>query len=80
MNRYQDEINAEYNRQRILKEAEQVRLEKIGHRSRPYRPTIFERSMFNFANWMISTGKQLRRRYEVPAVPCNHITTGSPAR
>ena len=80
MNRYQDEINAEYNRQRILKEAEQVRLEKIGHRSRPYRPTIFERSMFNFANWMISTGKQLRRRYEVPAVSCNHITTGSPAR
>lgn len=80
MNRYQDEINAEYNRQRILKEAEQIRLEKTGHRSRPYRPTVFERSMFNFANWMISTGKHLRRRYEVPAVPCNHIRTGSPAR
>jgi hypothetical protein len=26
--------------------------------------------MYNFANWMISTGKQLRKRYEVPCVDC----------
>jgi hypothetical protein len=26
--------------------------------------------MFNVANWMISTGKQLRKRYEVPCVDC----------
>jgi hypothetical protein len=22
--------------------------------------------MFSFANWMIATGKQLRKRYEIP--------------
>jgi hypothetical protein len=80
MNRYQDEINAEYNRQRILKEAEQIRLEKLAHKSRVYRPGIFERTMFNFANWMISTGKQLRHRYEIPSVNCNHATSRSLAR
>jgi len=80
MNHYQDELTAEYNRQRILDEFEQIRLEKIARRSRVYRPSMFERTMFNFANWMISTGKQLRRRYEIPAVNCNKTPTGSFAR
>jgi hypothetical protein len=26
--------------------------------------------MFNFANWMIATGKRLRKRYEIPAANC----------
>ena len=80
MNRYQDEINAEYHRQRILEESNQIRLEKLAQGSRIYRPGIFERSMFNFANWMITTGKQLRRRYEIPAINCNNTTTRSLAR
>ena len=80
MNRYQDEINAEYHRQRILEESKQIRLEKLAQVSRIYRPGIFERSMFNFANWMITTGKQLRRRYEIPAINCNNTTTHSLAR
>jgi len=77
MNFYQDENTAKYNRQRIVDEFEQMRLEKLARKSRPYRPDIFERSMFNFANWMISTGKQLRRRYEIPAVNCNKTPTGN---
>jgi hypothetical protein len=79
MNHYQDEINAEYHRQAILNETEQVRLENIARSSHIHQPGIYERTMYNFANWMISTGKQLRRRYEIPAVQCNHATR-SPAR
>ena len=66
------EKTAEYNRQRIWDEVKQIHLERIALQSRVYRPGLFERTMFNLANWMISTGKQLRKRYEIPVVNCNH--------
>ena len=71
MNHYQDELTAEYHRQQIADEMKQIRLEQIALKSRPYKPGRYERTMFNFANWMISTGKQLRKRYEVPVTNCN---------
>ena len=77
MNNWNNEYMAEYHRQEILDEVEQIRLEKLAVTSRVYRPGLFERTMFNFANWMISTGKQLRKRYEIPAVDCNHSRSGS---
>jgi hypothetical protein len=77
MNNWNNEYMAEYHRQEILNEVEQIRLEKIAVKSRVYRPGLFERTMFNFANWMISTGKQLRKRYEIPAVDCSKSRTGS---
>jgi len=80
MNHWQDEIHAEYNRQRILDEVKQIQLEKLALKSRVYRPGVFERTMFRFANWMISTGKQLRRRYEIPQVNCNKSTSSGFAR
>ena len=70
MNNWHTEFMAEYHRQDILKEAEHIRLEELAVKSRVYRPRFFERTMFNFANWMISTGKQLRKRYEIPCVDC----------
>jgi hypothetical protein len=70
MNNWTQEFMAEYHRQDILKEAEHIRLENFAVRSQVYRPGPFERTMFKFANWMISTGKQLRKRYEVPCVDC----------
>lgn len=77
MNNWHNEFMAEYHRQDILKEAEQIRLEKLVITSRVYRPRFFERTMFNLANWMISTGKQLRDRYEVPVVNCSDSPSGS---
>ena len=71
MNNWQNEYLAEYHRQQILEEIEHIRLEKTALTSRVYRPRFFARTMFSFANWMISTGKQLRKRYEIPAVNCN---------
>ena len=77
MNHWHDEFMAEYHRQQILDEVDQIRLEKLALKSRLYRPGWFERTMFNFANWMIATGKQLRKRYEVPAVDCSKSPSGS---
>ena len=70
MNNWTQEFMAEYHRQDILKEAEHIRLENFAVSSRVYRPGAFERTMFKLANWMISTGKLLRKRYEVPCVDC----------
>ncbi|RPJ19120.1 MAG: hypothetical protein EHM33_30805 [Chloroflexi bacterium] len=77
MNNWQTEFLAEDHRQQILEEVEQIRLEQLALKSRVYRPRFFERTMFNFANWMISTGKHLRKRYETPAANCSHPPTGS---
>lgn len=77
MNSWHDDFMAEYHRQDIIQEAEHIRLERLALQSRVYRPGLFARTMFSFANWMISTGKQLRQRYtrsgpvdEVPCVDC----------
>lgn len=75
MNHYYDERTAEYNRQRIHDEFEQIRLEQLTIKSQVYRPSRFEKLMFNFANWLISIGKRLRQRYEDPAV--NRKTSSS---
>jgi elongation factor P hydroxylase len=75
MHNWHNEFMAEYHRQDILKEAEQIRLERIALKSRVYRPGFYARTMFSVANWMISTGKQLRKRYEVPTVDCSKKTT-----
>ena len=70
MNYHQDELTAEYNRKRIQTEFEQLRLERLALRSTTSLPGRFTRLMFNLANWMITTGKQLRKRYEIPAANC----------
>ena len=77
MNNWHNQFMAEYHRRGILEEAEQIRLERTAVKSRVYRPGFYARTMFNFANWMVSTGKQLRKRYEVPAVDCSKNRTGS---
>ena len=80
MNHWHNEFMAEYHRQGILEEAEQIRLERIALKSRVYRPGVYARTMYSFANWMIASGKQLRKRYEVPAVDCRKTATGTFAR
>ena len=77
MNNWNNEYMAEYHRQEVLDQVEQIRLEKLVVSSRIYRPGVFERTMFNFANWMISTGKQLRKRYEIPCVDCSNSHSSS---
>ena len=70
MHNWHNDFMAEYHRQDILQEAKHIRLERIALTSRVYRPRLFERTMFNFANWMIFKGKQLRKRYEIPCADC----------
>lgn len=75
MNNWTNEFMAEYHRQEILQEVEHIHLEGIAVKARVYRPGLFERTMFTFANWMIATGKQLRKRYEIPTVESNQTAT-----
>jgi len=79
MNHWHNEFMAEYHRQDILNEVDHIHLETLAVGSRVYQPGFFARTMYNFANWMISTGKQLRKRYEMPCVDCP-TPTGSFAR
>lgn len=72
MNNWQDMYKAEYHRQQLLNEAEQIRLEKLVRQSRANCPNRFERTMLTFANWLISRGRQLRKRYEATTVNCSN--------
>ena len=72
MNYFDYENTAEFNRQRIHTEIHQIRLEEFALQSRVYQPGRFAHLMFNFANWMITTGKQLRKRYEIPTSHHTH--------
>jgi hypothetical protein len=80
MNNWNNEYMAEYHRQDLIREAEQIRREKLGIHSHVYHPGFFTRIMFNVGNWMISKGKQLRKRYEIPTAACNNTPSGSFAR
>jgi len=80
MNNWNNEYMAEYHRQDLIKEAEQIRSEKLGIRSRVYHPSFFTRAMFNVGNWMITKGKQLRKRYEIPITACTNTPSESFAR
>ena len=66
MNDWQAEFLAEYNRQRILQEVEQIRLEALALKSHAYRLSLFARVMVTLANWMIAAGKQVHEQYEAP--------------
>lgn len=65
MNIWQAEFAAEEHRQQILEAAEQIRLEKAARQSRVRRPRLFEQVLFNVANGLISTGRQLHKICEI---------------
>ena len=84
MNNWQNEYMAEYHRQDLLAEVEQIRLEKIVREAQIRCPNQFERTIVAFANWMISKGRQLRKQYTrsspvdgSPAINCGKSPTGS---
>jgi hypothetical protein len=74
MNHWQIEYTAEYHRQQILEEVEHIQLEKLALESRVRCPNRIELTILRFANWMISRGRQLRKRYELTAVHCGNPT------
>ena len=77
MNNWHNEFMAEYHRRDILKDVEYIRLEKLALESRGNCPTLFERLLLTLANWMISKGRQLRKRYEAPTLHCGKSPTRS---
>jgi hypothetical protein len=77
MNHWHSEAMAELNRKEIEREMRHIRGEEQALTTRVQGPGWFTRSMYAFANWMISTGKQIRHRYEVPAADCRSVPTRS---
>lgn len=80
MNYHQDELTAKYNRERVREVFDQIHLEKAANRSNVNSPSLFTRTMHNFSIWMISTGKEMHERYELPAAHCHQSTSSSFAR
>jgi hypothetical protein len=80
MNHWQTEKMAEFHRQDILNDIEQIRLANLATQSRVYRPGLFTRTMHSFAVWMITTGKELHNRYEIPTAHSHQKASNSFAR
>lgn len=79
MNHWHIEAMAELERKAIERELHQIRrAEQVTVRIQ--HPGWFARRMFGFANWMILTGKELRRRYEVPVSGCSQVGENALAR
>lgn len=55
-------------RQRMVAE---LQAEKLVQEYRVYHPGVFEKAMFKLGNWMISRGRQILRRYEIPSSNCS---------
>lgn len=66
MNHWHNDYMAEYHRQDLIDDSERVRLASLAKQSRVHAPGLFTRTMHNLAAWMISTGKELHERYELP--------------
>jgi len=64
MNHWQIEIESKLHRDELENQMKAIRLEEQALRSKAHQPAWYERSLYRLANWMIATGKQLRRRYE----------------
>ena len=67
----------EFSRQKMISE---IRVEKLVRQYRVYHPGIFERTMFSLADWIISIGKRLRRRYEIPSTNCPQAVSSNLAK
>lgn len=80
MNHWHDEKMAEYHREKIHNEIEQIRLVNLTTQSRVYRPSLFTRTMHGIAGWMILKGKELHTRYEIPTDHCHKAPSNSFAR
>jgi len=77
---WQNDYMAEYHRRDLIDDSEHIQLVNIALQSRVYRPGLFTRIMHSFAGWMITTGKELHNRYEIPSAHCHGTPSNSFAR
>ncbi|HAV77162.1 MAG TPA: hypothetical protein DCX53_07395 [Anaerolineae bacterium] len=80
MNNWHNEYMAEYHRKDLLDDSERIHLMHTATRSPVYHPSWLTRTMHGFAVWMISTGKELHERYELPNAHCHQKRSTSYAR
>jgi hypothetical protein len=53
----------------------ELQAEKLVQQYRVYHPGVFEKAMFKLGDWMISKGRQIRRRYEIPSPNCSQTVS-----
>ena len=70
MNHWHMEMMAELHRRELEHEMEGIYIVEQVLARRAHRPGWFAVRMYSLANWMIATGKNMRRRYEAPASGC----------
>jgi hypothetical protein len=66
MNSILEEYVVEERRRDVLREMNNIRLEKQALEARTYHPNWFTRTMQGFGEWLIARGEKLVRRYEMP--------------
>lgn len=72
MNNWQIEYIAEYNRQRVMEEVKQIRLENRAREARGNYASRAQQILLAFTNWMISKSKQLQKHYEATTANCDN--------
>jgi len=77
MNHWQNEKMAEFHREDLLHDVEQISLANLAMQSRAYHPSLFTRTMHSLASWLITTGKELHKRYELPTAHSHHSPSSS---
>ena len=80
MNHWHNDFMAEYHRQDLVAEVEQIHMENLAVKSRVYQVGWFARTMHAFASWMILTGRKLHARYEIPTAHRHPTPSNSFAR
>ena len=73
MNHWHLDALAEATRKEVLRELDIIRREEPPARANIRPARWYANTMYGLGVWMIDTGKQLRRRYEVPAVGCSRL-------
>jgi hypothetical protein len=77
MNYHQDELTAQYNRQRVREDANLIRLENRAAHAKADHASLFTMTMHHISIWMISTGKNLHKRYDLPVTHSHRSPSGS---
>lgn len=74
------DLVAEARRTAIRREMDQIHLEEQALSALPARGRWMGRGMVRLADWMISTGRDLRCRYDFESVDCGRTVSSGLAR
>ncbi len=66
MNHFQLERLAEYHRQELIEDMQQIRLEKLAREANQPRANLLRLGLMHLADWLIAAGRQLHQEFDPP--------------